>query len=567
MSTSAIFSQVRAAVDIVDVIGECVSLKRAGREFKGLCPFHDDHKPSMAVIPHKQIFHCFVCGTGGDVFEFVERYHKAGKGEALRMLAQRAGIKLPELQRTEGQTARERIQTANAWACDFFERYLRSATGKAGLDYIRGRGLTDETLAKFRVGMAPNGWTAMVAAANKATRPVAELVEAGLLKKRADGSPYDAFRNRIMFPIVDAGGRIIAFGGRVLEDRREPSGNLVEAKYLNSAESPLFNKSATLYGINHARTEIVRSGVAVVVEGYMDVIACHQCGAGNAVATLGTALTLDHVRSLKNYCQRIVLVFDSDDAGRRASNRALDALLHSSLDVHLTSVPDGKDPCDFCLARGGPAFLALVDAAPDALAYRWTMLAGKFKATASVSERQQAVAEFLAALHEMSGDVDPLRMGLVARQVAGMCGMGLEAVQWAIHALPVPALPLPPAPPEVEPSPAESLLLGCLLSEPRLYAAVSERINADMFDAYRPLACAMMECMEGGGGISFVELLDGLPGPDLRRQARDLERLAAAALEPMLTPGHAEMVRQLAARDIGAKVVRDCLDKLTGVPA
>jgi DNA primase len=288
-----IFEQVRAAVDIVEVIGESIALKRAGREFKGLCPFHDDRRPSMSVVPHKQIFHCFVCGTGGDVFKFVREYHKLSAGEALRVLAQRAGIKLPELPRSggrggghmgEGPGIREQIASTNEWAGEFFEKQLRTPQGKAGLEYLHRRGLTEETIAKFRLGFAPDSWTGLVNAAMRLSIKPEHLFDAGLIKKRQDGSPYDVFRNRVIFPIIDAtggasgNGRVIAFGGRVLEEKRDEAGNVVEAKYLNSPETRLFNKSESMYGLNLARQQIIRTRTAVVVEGYMDVIASHQVG-------------------------------------------------------------------------------------------------------------------------------------------------------------------------------------------------------------------------------------------------------------------------------------------------
>ncbi|HVT79817.1 MAG TPA: DNA primase, partial [Phycisphaerae bacterium] len=410
-SNSDIFRQVASAVDIVDVIGEHLALKRAGREFKCLCPFHEDHRPSMSVVPHKQIFHCFVCGTGGDVFKFVELYHKMGKGEALRMLAQRAGIKLPELPRSgggagpqrdkDGLTPRERIANTNEWACSFFEKHLRTPQGKSGLDYLHSRGLTDETITKFRLGMSPDGWTGLVNAWHG--RPAhdpggsAPLLEAGLIKQRSDSSPYDAFRNRVIFPIIDASGgaaqkgRVIAFGGRVLEEKRDEAGNVVEAKYLNSPDSPLFNKSESLYGLNLARQHIIRTRTAIIVEGYMDVIACHQAGVTNVVATLGTALTPDHARILKNYAQTIVLVFDSDDAGRRAADRAMEIFVRTPLDIKIASVPDGKDPFDFCMKHGGDAFQRLVDSAKDALAFKWDGLKTRVTGTDSVTARQDAI--------------------------------------------------------------------------------------------------------------------------------------------------------------------------------
>ena len=291
--------------------------------------------------------------------------------------------------------------------------------------------------------MSPDSWTGLATAALRLGISNEALVEAGLVKQRQDGSPYDAFRNRVMFPIVDAsggGGRVIAFGGRVLVEKRDEAGNVVEAKYLNSPDTRLFNKSESLYGLNHARQQIIRTRTAVIVEGYMDAIACHQAGVTNVVATLGTALTPEHARILRNYAQTVVLVFDSDDAGRRAADRALEVFVRGSLDIKLTNVPDGKDPCDFCMKNGGEPFLKLVEAADDALAYKWKQLQGQFHGTNSVTARQEAVTTYLrfvgAALEGDGGPgavphVDPVRRGLLLTRVAGLVNMpagGMEEV-------------------------------------------------------------------------------------------------------------------------------------------
>jgi DNA primase len=611
-SSADIFNQVRSAVDIVEVIGEHVALKRAGREFKGLCPFHEDHRPSMAVVPHKQIFHCFVCGTGGDVFVFVREFHKMGKGEALRMLAQRAGIKLPELPKSgryggggaekdkDGLSPRERIANTNEWACSFFEKHLRTPQGKAGLEYFHGRGLTDETIAKFRLGMSPDGWTGLVNAALRLGISSGGLFEAGLTKQRQDSSPYDVFRNRVMFPIIDAaggGGRVIAFGGRVLAEKRDENGDVVEAKYLNSPDSQLFNKSQSLYGLNLARQQIIRTRTAVVVEGYMDVIACHQAGVTNVIATLGTALTPEHAKILKNYAQTIVLMFDSDDAGRRAADRALDVFVRGTLDIKLSSVPDGKDPCDFCIKNGGEPFQRLVDNAADALTYKWQQLQKQFHGTDSVSARQEAVTQFLRYLApSFAGGAiaDPIRRGLLLAKVAGQVNMKAAEVEAALKKFaqqtpgyrptsgpdgggppgPSPGAnrpfspagePFPPhRPGEEEPAvpqrvdirtlkrldAAEGWLLGALLVQPPLYDTARESLTLNLFTCFRPLATVLLEYLDNHpdlASVQLAELTTMLEEPELVRQAIELEARTADWLEPAsLSPASAKLVQQCA---------------------
>jgi DNA primase len=625
-SNSDIFRQVAAAVDIVEIVGEHLALKKAGREYKCLCPFHPDHRPSMAVVPHKQIFHCFVCGTGGDVFTFVEKYHKMSRGESLRMLAQRAGIKLPELpgrgggpQRDkDGMTPRERIARTNEWACAYFERLLRTPEGRAGLEYLHGRGLTDETIGRFRLGMSPDGWTGMVNAAMRLGVSNEALFEAGLIKQRQDSSPYDAFRNRVIFPIIDAtgggggaagSGRVIAFGGRVLVEKRDEAGNVVEAKYLNSPDSKLFNKSESLYGLNLARQQIIRTRTAIVVEGYMDVIACHQAGVTNVIATLGTALTPEHPRILKNYAQTVVLVFDSDDAGRRATDRALEVFVRGSLDIKLTNVPDGKDPCDFCIKNGGEPFQKLVDVATDALTYKWQQLQRQFHGTDSVTARQEAVTTYLrfvaAALEGDGGEgrpaVDPVRRGLLMAKIGSLVNMPADVLQATLKKLagqgrsayrPVQSPPTP-GPPNAPPGPqsaegheaggevaleeavptrlelqtlkgqdaAEGWLLGALLVEPPLFGKVRGEIGLSLFRTLAKLAAGLLEYFDNHAELAdctLPEILNTLreaggegeagesAGAELVRQAIELEARTADWLEPAnLSPEHAKLLQHL----------------------
>jgi DNA primase len=602
---SDIFEKVRAATDIVEIIGEHVALKRAGKEFKGLCCFHDDHKPSMAVVPQKQIFHCFVCGTGGDVFKFVKEYHKLTNGEALRMLAQRAGIKLPDLPRSgrgggqatiEGPSIREQIAATNDWACSFFQKHLRSPEGKLGLDYLHSRGLTDETIDKFRLGYAPDSWTALTNTAMRLGTKADALEQAGLIKKRQDGSPYDLFRGRVIFPIIDAtggggaNGRVIAFGGRVLVEKRDEAGIVVEAKYLNTPETRLFNKSESVYGLNFARPQIVRTRTAIVVEGYMDVIACHQVGVTNVIATLGTALTQEHARILKNYAQTIMLLFDSDDAGRRAADRALEVFVRGTLDIKLTSVPDGKDPCDFCMKNGGDAFQKIADAATDAMTYQWNRLAKQFHATESVGAKQEATTEFMrfvaAAMESPTGGntMDPIRRGLLLSKLANLIGMSTADVTATLHrlaqqtggtrmaaslpppqtgltpmgesqnnwpAIPTNDSPVPPTHINVSQlkglAAAEAWLLGAILAQPPLYDSLRDDLSLTLFHTFQPLASILIEYYDNHPDLaacSLAELTSAIDDPFLLRQVIELDKKTSDWLEPQFSPNQNKMLKQ-----------------------
>lgn len=537
------FTQVRDACDIVDIISEHIALKRAGKEFKGLCPFHEDRRPSMAVVPQKQIFHCFVCNTGGDVIKFISLYHKMGVGEALRFLAQKKGIRLPDrpgfdaARQKEQTSVKEQIADANAKACGFFERTLRTELGCEGLAYLRNRGLTEETISKFRLGMAPDNWTGLVTTAGKLGIDARMLVTAALVKQRNDGSVYDLFRNRVMFPIIDTTNRVIAFGGRVMVEKRDEAGDIVEAKYVNSPETELFKKHGTLYGMNLARGEISKTSTAVVVEGYMDVIACHQVGITNVVATLGTALTPDHAKVLKRFCDTVILIFDSDEAGRRATDRAMELFVNTQLDIRLASVPAGKDPCDYCMSAGGEAMRKVIAGAVDAMDFQWRRVAAQLHDTKGVQARQALINKFVDFVGAaMAGaTIDTVKrvmltdkvaslVGLDRKQVALMLRRKQDAAREATQKSPPTAsaeidsalstqdsaLPLPPPRRMLDirkltglPR-TESTILGCLLIEPVLYERVRDAISADLFDeqTFRPLAVALFEYLENSGDLA-----------------------------------------------------------------
>lgn len=334
---------VRESTDIVELVGSDVALHRKGREFVCVCPFHDDTKPSCCVVPHKQIYHCFACGASGDVFTWMMEYHKMSFPEALEELAKRAGIELEkyggnQVQNQQAKSEREMLAEANKEAEQWFRQQLTGPVGETARSYIGRRDISDEMIEAFGIGYAPDGWDAMVQAIRKFGWSRQAFEMAGLVQQRQnrDGH-YDRLRHRLIFPIYDGLGRPIAFGGRKLREEDEP-------KYLNSPETRLFNKSATLYGLHQAKKPIIDTGTAVIVEGYTDVIACHQYGAKNVVATLGTALTEQHVKQLRRYAERVVLVFDGDEAGQRAADRALPILLPHSIETQIAILPDNSDP-------------------------------------------------------------------------------------------------------------------------------------------------------------------------------------------------------------------------------
>jgi len=340
---------VEQASDIVSLILEYIPLKRAGKDFKALCPFHNEKTPSFYVSPSKQIYKCFGCGEGGNCFGWVMAMEKVSFVEAVEILAERAGVKI-EKSRGGGETSgvdKERLLGACEWAAAEYEKYLwDDPRGAPAREYLAGRGLDEEVARKFRLGLAPSARDTLVRALGRRSRSAEEIMErAGLVGRGGGGELYDRFRGRLMFPICDARGRVIAFGGRTLGEDGP--------KYLNSPETPLFNKGISLYGVHLAKQAALKSREIFVMEGYTDVLAAFQNGVENAVATLGTALTAGHARFLRRYADAVYLVYDADFAGEKASDRGRDIFLEEEVDAHILSLPEGFDPCDYLLERGG----------------------------------------------------------------------------------------------------------------------------------------------------------------------------------------------------------------------
>ncbi|MFS8797955.1 DNA primase [Synechococcus sp. R60.3] len=409
---------VRQKADLVEVVAEKVVLRKQGKNFVGLCPFHNDHKPSFQVSPSKQIYKCFSCGAGGDVLRFVMQTEHLPFAEAVRHLARRYHIPLPT-RNPEAQplgslderelSHREKLLEILAMAADFYQHALRSQLGSAARQYLHSRHLSEETLQKFQIGFAPPGWQSLYEyLVNHKRQPVKLLEEAGLLVPRQQGSGhYDRFRNRIMLPIFDVQGRVIGFAGRALGESGQP-------KYLNSPETELFNKSQVVYGLNFARDAIAKADQVLVVEGYFDVIALHQAGVAYAVAAMGTALTPHQVKILLRYTQskRLILNFDADRAGLNAANRAIEAVEEQArrgeIELRILTLPEGKDADEFLReykssappTRAVAELQTLIEQAPLWLDWRIEqVLAGRdLSRAADFQQARQALVQLLAGL-------------------------------------------------------------------------------------------------------------------------------------------------------------------------
>jgi DNA primase len=415
--------KVLQASDIVEVVGERVALKRAGREYVGLCPFHADHNPSMYVSPAKQIFKCWSCGAGGDVIRFIERFERVEFRDALAILAQRAGIDHQRHDHTpQNNQLRDALRSAVTWARDFFRRQLHeTSAGAAALKYAEKRGLSADTIARHELGFAPDDYQALLGQATPTGLTPQALIDAGLVAVSEQGRQYDRFRNRLIFPIQDTQGRVIAFGGRALGDDR--------AKYLNSPETPLFNKSRVLYAMDLAREAMAQKREAIVVEGYMDAVVLHQAGYAHTVATLGTSLTDAHARLLQTRAATIFLCFDGDEAGLHAADRAVEVALRAQAQVRVAVLPPGEDPADIVLGRGIESFQDQLNRAQDALEFKWLQMVKAFGDESPQARRDatEAFLHFVAAASD-AGRVDLLQQHLLIGRLSELLSIPGESV-------------------------------------------------------------------------------------------------------------------------------------------
>ncbi|MHC4879640.1 MAG: DNA primase [Planctomycetota bacterium] len=408
---------VRSRTEIVSLIGESLTLQpvAGGREYQALCPFHDDHNPSMKVYPDRQTFRCWVCNEGGDVFSWVQKRENLSFFDALKMLAERAHIEMPNRSEREvrQQAKKDEVLAALAWAeLQFHEAFKSDPAAKDARDYIASRGYSQETVDQFRIGCQPGGfdwiqWRARGQFSNDI------LEAASLVTPRREGSGYtDFFIDRVVWPIHDERKRPVAFGGRQIPGHPEFGG-----KYKNSGDTIVFHKSRILYGLPYARDAIKDRGSIVVVEGYADCVACHQAGVRNVVAGMGTALTEQQCQRVKAFAPKIVLTYDSDDAGQLAAARAVGLLLGQSVDLRVLTLPDGKDPDDFLKSDGAEAFERLVDQAPEAWEFRLNFEIQK-TGVATVDAQERVLNEMATLLAGVPGLQGTAREDLILGRLA-----------------------------------------------------------------------------------------------------------------------------------------------------
>ncbi len=533
----SLISRIQQANDIVDVISEHLRLEKKGRELVGLCPFHADHRPSMYVNPEKQIFKCFSCGAGGDVLKFVQMRENLTFPQALERLARRAGIELESswnqkkerARPSEGQLDPATLSKINEWAGRLWERNLWDAgKGSAAREYLRERQISEPTARTWKLGAALDGWDDVAGRAASVKLSPRMLIEAGLAVQKETGGSYDKFRNRLMFPIVDVGGRIVGFGGRTLGD--DP------AKYMNSPATVLFDKSRCLYGLYQARHAIVETGTAVVMEGYTDVIMAHQHGIGNAVASLGTSFTSGHAHLLRRFARRIILLFDSDAAGRAAAERALEVCLAEKIDIRMAFVPEGKDPCDFILQCGADRFREVLEAAEDVLEYAWKRLLGRIEAGDTLAGRTEAMKQFLGHVASglSAGKVDSVSKTLVLTRLSDLLGLSAGRVEAELKKFMKKSSFSDSASQNKGPMrnyiiEAQREILEVLLNEPGLLAEHSGEVTASLFSDpdCREIAEVLLGFLNAGIEPTAAQLCGRIESPEVTNQVLELQEKGA----------------------------------------
>lgn len=404
-----------ARTDIVDLVSESVRLTKKGRNYWGLCPFHSEKTPSFSVSADKQIYKCFGCGKGGGAINFVMELDNLPFRDAVALLAKRAGLEVPDSGYSAGaKERREKLLTINKQAARTFHRWLYAPEGAEGLAYLQRRGLSRRTLTSFGLGFAPNRWDALIQELGQQGYDKRDLLDAGLAVSNQDGRIYDRFRNRVMFPIIDIRGEVIGFGGRVMDDSTP--------KYLNSPDTPVYNKSRNVFALNIAKKS--KAGRVILTEGYMDTISLHQAGFDSAVASLGTSLTPEHAQLLSRYFPEAIIAYDGDGAGVSAAQRAIPLLERAGMKVRVLRMTGAKDPDEFIKQYGRDAFLRLLDQSENQVDYRLEQIRKKY----DLSDDSQKVGFLQEAAQLLSSLPSAVEREIYGQHAAETAGVSPEAV-------------------------------------------------------------------------------------------------------------------------------------------
>ena len=567
--------EIKEKVNIIDVVGQVVQLKRTGINYKGLCPFHQEKTPSFVVSEQRQNFHCFGCGVGGDAIEFVKQYYNLDFTEAVEKLADQYGIPVEWGKGDHGE--REEFYRINREAAAYFYRQLRKGPNP-GLSYAAGRGLTKETLHTFGIGYAPDDWTGLYDHLKEKGIDEDKMMKLGLISKSGNRY-YDKFRSRLIFPIQNTAGKIIGFGGRILGDG--------QPKYLNSQETPVFQKKNNLYGLYQSKAEAVKEDKIVLVEGYMDAVSLYQGGIHNVAASLGTALTENQVRLIKRYTKNAYLCYDSDEAGIRAALRGMDIFQAEGMDVRVLHVTEGKDPDDFIKQRGKEAFLDLMDAALPYADYKIRYLEGQH----DLSTDRGRVA-FLMDAARVLARLGPVEADMYTKELSDRYGISRDAIRREMEGSRSEKTPVRRQPEKEEEAAAktpidqtERLLIKIFLTQQEFLDREEEWKEVFKSDSGRAIAGAMSRLRKkaGSGGtkepalagipdgtavleqldendqIVFLAIRDGMPAPvDPQSAYKDC---LAKAQRAMLRKKEQDLIDRLALAD--GTVNKEEVDRIT----
>ena len=525
-----IIEEVRQKNDIVDVVSQYVRLTRRGSTYFGLCPFHNEKTPSFSVTPGKQMYYCFGCGAGGTVYNFIMEYENYTVGEALKHLADRAGVELQKIEYSrevrEKAEQRAELLEINKQAAQYYYYQLRTEGGKIGYQYLSGRGLSEETMRKFGLGYSDKFGGGLYTFLKSKGYSDERLRESGLFNVDERHGMYDKFWNRVIFPIMDVNNRVIGFGGRVMGDGKP--------KYLNSPETKIFDKSRNLYGLNIART--TRKKDLILCEGYMDVISMHQAGFTNAVASLGTALTSGHASLLKRYTQEVLLLYDSDEAGIRAALRGIPILRDAGVSSRVVNLKPYKDPDEFIKNMGAEAFEERLGQASDSFMFRVSIAESEFPMDEPQGQNRffERCAELLL---ELKDELERnLYIEAIVKKYRGQYGVSVEDLRKRVNTL---ALKGTPAENRTQPKTSggqnkkkkesasdqvQKLMLTWLVTYPGIFDKVAQYLNAEDFivPLYKEVAQMLFRQREEEGQVNPAKLLNSFTDSEEQREVASL---------------------------------------------
>ena len=510
-----VIDRVRESVDIVDIISSYLKLKKSGANYQALCPFHQEKSPSFSVSSSKQIFHCFGCGEGGNVISFVMKYDNLTFIDALKTLADRGGVALPQGSDYK-QEDYSLLYDINREASLFFSEQLRLASPESFIStYLTKRSLTAELVERFGIGFAPDKWDSLYNYLTAKKISPAEIEKAGLIKKSSRGNYIDTFRDRLIFPIMDEKGRAVAFGGRALgEDVKGP-------KYLNSPETPIYRKGRILYGLDKARDEIKKKGNALIVEGYMDLVALSRAGINNVVATSGTAFTEFHGRILKRYTENFVMVFDGDDAGRKAAERATAVAMVESVRPKITMMPTGMDPDDVISERGPEGIIKIIEEAKPYISYILDTVCKKFDVSTAEGKADAA----RALLPELASIVDPIERAGAVEALSSRVGIPAARIEMRLPRQKgdrfQPESKKEPV--NVRPAPLEKIIIRIMIDHPEAIASRLPELQPEDFRSVETRkAFEALSAEIGKGVIDGNELIEKMEDYDIGEYMRSL---------------------------------------------